>query len=173
MQRIAKLTIAATTLALISLMFTGCSSGGGADSKANLVAATVNGKNIMLAEVERGVSQQSGGRQAQLSQLELAQARLQVLGSLIQREVLFQRAEREKTLPTEDQITAIINQQKQESGMTDDDFSKNLAAQSLTMESLREEARKNIAIKNLQEKYSSQITVSDKEVEDFYNSNKE
>ena len=45
----------------------------------------------MLAEVERGVSQQSGGKQAQLSQLELAQARLQVLGSLIQREVLFQR----------------------------------------------------------------------------------
>jgi peptidyl-prolyl cis-trans isomerase SurA len=98
---------------------------------------------------------------------------LQVLGTLIQREVLFQRAEREKTLPTEDQITAIINQQKQQSGMTDDDFQKNLAAQNLTMESLREEARKDIAIKNLQEKYSSKITVNDKEVEDFYNGNRD
>ena len=57
--------------------------------------------------------------------------------------------------------------------MTDDDFQKNLAAQNLTMESLREEARKDIAIKNLQEKYSSKITVNDKEVEDFYNSNRE
>src|SRR4029079_19499474 len=122
------------------------------------VAATVNGKNIMLREVEQAVSAQSGGKQAQLSPLELAQARLQVLGSLIQREVLFQRAEREKSLPTEDQITAIINQQKQQSGMTDDDCQKNLAAQNLTMESLREEARKDIAIKNLQEKYSSKIT---------------
>ncbi len=173
MQRTAKLTIAATTLALISLFFSACSSGAGSDSTANLVAATVNGKNIMLADVERGVSQQAGGRQSQLSQLELAQARLQILGSLIQREVLFQRAEREKSLPTEDQITAIINQQKQQSGMTDDDFSKNLAAQNLTMESLREEARKDIAIKNLQEKFSSKITVNDKEVEDFYNSNRE
>jgi len=127
----------------------------------------------MLADVERGVSQQSGGDQSKLSQLELAQARLQVLGSLIQREVLFQRAEREKVLPTEDQITAIINQQKQQSNMTDDDFQKSLAAQHLTMESLREEARKDIAIKNLQDKYSSKIAVNDKEVEDFYNSNKE
>ena len=173
MQRTAKLTIAATILSLISLFLGACSSGGSSDSKDNLVAATVNGKNIMQAEVERNVSQQAGGKQAQLSQLELAQARLQVLGTLIQREVLFQRAEREKTLPTEDQVTAIINQQKQQSGMTDDDFQKNLAAQNLTMESLREEARKDIAIKNLQEKYSSKITVNDKEVEDFYNGNRD
>jgi hypothetical protein len=127
----------------------------------------------MSAEVEQGVARQAGGKQATLSQLEMAQARLQVLGGLIQREVLFQRAEREKVLPTEDQITAFINQQKQESGMTDDDFQKNLAATSMTLESLREEARKSIAIKNLQDKYSSKITVNDKEVEDFYNSNRE
>ncbi len=99
-----------TFLAAIGL--TGCSSGGGADAKDNTVAATVNGRNVMLGEVERGVSQQTGGKQSQLSQLELAQARLQVLGNLIQREVLFQRAEREKLLPTEDEITGVINQQK-------------------------------------------------------------
>ena len=57
--------------------------------------------------------------------------------------------------------------------MTDDDFQKNLAAQNISMETLREEARKDIAIKNLQEKYGSKITVNDKEVEDFYNSNRE
>lgn len=173
MQRTGKLTIAATIMALISLSLAGCNSGGSSDNADSLVAASVNGKNIMLKDVERAVSAQSGGKQAQLSQLELAQARLQVLGSLVQREVLFQRADREKLLPTEDEITAIINQQKQQSGMTDDDFQKSLTAQNLTMESLREEARKDIAIKKLQEKYSSKITVNDKEVEDFYNSNRE
>lgn len=173
MQRTAKLTITATILVVVSLALGACSSGGSSDSKDNTVAATVNGKNIMLAEVERGVSQQSGGKQAQLSSLELAQARLQMLGNLVQREVLFQRADREKLLPTEDEITSIINQQKQQSGMTDDDFQKNLAAQNLTMESLREEARKDIAIKKLQDKYNSKITVNDKEVEDFYNGNRE
>ena len=173
MQRTAKLTISGTILAAILLSLAGCSNSGGSDSKDNLVAATVNGKNIMSAEVERGVSQQSGGDPSKLSQLELAQARLQVLGTLIQREVLFQRAEREKLLPTEDEITAIINQQKQASGMTDDDFQKSLVAQNLTMEALREDGRKNIAIQKLQDKYSSKITVNDKEVEDFYNGNRE
>jgi peptidyl-prolyl cis-trans isomerase SurA len=172
-QRTVKLIIGATILAVIVFALGACSSGGNADSKDSMVAATVNGKNIMLAEVERGVSQQSGGKQAQLSQLELAQARLQMLGNLIQREVLLQRADREKLLPTEDEITAIINQQKQQSGMTDDDFQKNLVAQNMTMESLREEARKDIAIKKLQDKYNSKITVNDKEVEDFYNGNRE
>lgn len=151
----------------------GACGGPAADNKENTVAATVNGKDIMLKEVEQGVSQQAGGKQAQLSQLELAQARLQVLGSLIQREVLFQRAEREKLLPTEDEITAIINQQKQQSNMTDDDFQKSLTAQNLTMETLRQEARKDIAIKKLQDKITSMITVNDKEVEDFYNGNRQ
>jgi peptidyl-prolyl cis-trans isomerase SurA len=171
-QRTAKLTITATLVLVISLALGACSKDGSANSQDSTVAATVNGKNIMLSEVEQSVSRQAEGKQAQLSQLEMAQARLQVLGSLIQREVLFGRAEREKLLPTEDEITAIINQQKQASGVTDDDFQKSLAAQNLTMESLREEARKDIAIKKLQDKYSSKITVSDKEVEDFYNGNR-
>jgi peptidyl-prolyl cis-trans isomerase SurA len=172
-QRTAKLTITASILAAILLALAACGSGGSSDSKDSMVAATVNGKNIMLAEVERGVSQQAGGKQAQLSQLELAQARLQMLGNLIQREVLFQRADRENLKPTEDEITAGINQQKQQSGMTEDDFQKYLTSQNMTMESLREEARKDIAIKKLQDKYNSKITVNDKEVEDFYNSNRE
>jgi len=160
-----------TFLAAIGL--TGCSSGGGADAKDNTVAATVNGRNVMLGEVERGVSQQTGGKQSQLSQLELAQARLQVLGNLIQREVLFQRAEREKLLPTEDEITGVINQQKTQSGMTSEDFDKGLKEQNITMETLREEARKDLAITKLQDKYSGKISISDKEVEDFYNNNRQ
>jgi peptidyl-prolyl cis-trans isomerase SurA len=160
-------------LAVTLLSLGACSNTGGGENKDNTVAATVNGKNILLKEVEQGVSAQSGGKQAQLSQLELAQARLQVLGALIQQEVLFQRAEREKMLPTEDEITAFIQQQKLQSGMTDDDLQKSLASQNMTLESYREAARKNIAIQKLQEKYNSKITVSDKEVEDFYNGNRE
>jgi hypothetical protein len=156
----------------VAVASAGCSSGG-TDAKENTVAATVNGKNIMLAEVERAVSQQAGGKQASLSQLELAQARLQVLGSLIQREVLFQRAEREKLLPSEEQITSAINTQKQQTGMTDEDFEKSLKEQNMSRETLREEARKDLAVRSLQEKYSGKISVNDKEVEDFYNNNRQ
>jgi parvulin-like peptidyl-prolyl isomerase len=147
--------------------------GSGTESPNNTVAATVNGKKIMLQEVERLITQQTQGKQAQLSPLELAQARLQVLSSLIQREVLFQRAEQEKLLPSEDDISAAINQQKAQTGMTDEEFARQLKEQNLTMEALREEAKKDVAIKKLQDKYAGKITISDREVEDYYNANKQ
>jgi parvulin-like peptidyl-prolyl isomerase len=147
--------------------------GSGTESPSNTVAATVNGKKIMLQEVERLITQQTQGKQAQLSPLELAQARLQVLSSLIQREVLFQRSEQEKLLPSEDEITSAINEQKAQTGMTDEEFGRQLKDQNLTMEALREEAKKDLAIKKLQDKYAGKITISDREVEDYYNSNKQ
>jgi peptidyl-prolyl cis-trans isomerase SurA len=161
------------SLMAIAVAFSGCASGGGADNKDNMVAATVNGRNIMLKEVERAVTRQAGSSLTKLSPLEMAQARLTILGSLVQREVLFQRAEREKLLPTEDQIDGVINQRKQQSGMTSEDFEKGLKEQNLSMETLREEARKDLAITNLQDKYSGKISISDKEVEDFYNNNRQ
>ncbi len=163
----------AALLAVVALVSTACESGAGSNPADNTVASTVNGKKIMLAEVERAVRQRAGGREAQLSQLELAQARLQVLDGLIQREVLFQKAEKEKLLPTDEQIASAINQQKQQSGMTDEDFEKSLQEQKLTREVLREEARKDLAIRNLQDKYTGKISISDREVEDFYNKNQQ
>lgn len=136
------------------------------------VAATVNGKKIMLAEVERIIHQQSEGKQSQLSSHDLAQARLQVLDQLIRREVAFQRAEKEKLMPSEDEITNLINTRKQESGITDDEFQRQLKTQNMTMEALREEAKRDLAIKKLEDKYAGKITISDREVEDFYTANR-
>ena len=171
MRKIGKV-FAVTCLVVSGLVIAGCSSAG-TETNENMVAATVNGRNIMLQEVERGVNQQAGGNPAALTQLELAQARLTVLDGLIKREVMFQRAEREKVLPTEAQLDGAIAQQKEQSGMTQDEFERQLKAQNMTVETLREEARKNLAISNLQDKYNGKITISDREVEDFYNNNKQ
>ena len=158
-------------VAFSALLLAACSSE--SETPSNTVAATVNGKKIMLQEVERLITQQTQGKQSQLSPLELAQARLQVLASMIQREVLFQRAEQEKVLPNEDEITSAINEQKAQTGMTDEEFARQLKEQNLSMEALREEAKKDLAIKKLQDKYAGKITVSDREVEDYYNANKQ
>src|SRR5258708_4873162 len=157
-------------VALGALIIAACSSG--TEAPINTVAATVNGKKIMLAEVERLINQQAQGKQAQLSAHDLAQARLQILDKLIQREVLYQRAEQEKGLPTEEQITTAINQQKQQQGMTDDEFARQLKEQNMTPEALREEAKKDLAISSLQDKYAGKVTISDREVEDYYSANK-
>jgi peptidyl-prolyl cis-trans isomerase SurA len=175
--RTATHTLSIILLALLASAFAGCNrpAGGGTEAATgdpSAVAATVNGKNIMLSEVEKLISAQTQGQQSQLSPLQLAQARIQVLDGLIQNEVLFQRAEKEKLLPTEDEISQTINEQKQKSGMTDDAFQKQLKDQNMTEASLREEMRKQLAIKKLQDKYNAKITISDREVEDFYNNNK-
>jgi len=158
-----------TCLVAAGLILSGCDSGG-SEAKDNQVAATVNGRNIMLKEVERAVNQQYGGNVSSLNQLQMAQARLEMLNNLIQREVMFQRAEREKLLPTEAQIDGAIATQKQ--GMTAEDLDKTLKAQNMSMESLREEARKSLAIAALQDKYNGKIDISDREVEEYYTNNK-
>ena len=171
MRNIAKV-FAVTGLVVAGLVLNGCSSGA-SEAKDNMVAATVNGRNIMLQEVERAVNAQTNGNPSSLNQLQMAQARLQVLNNLIQREVLFQRAEREKLLPTEAQIDGAIATQKQNSGMTAEDFEKSLKAQNISAETLREEARKDLAINALQDKYSGKIDINDREVEEYYANNRQ
>ena len=173
MRKFAKVLMLVVSVSVLSFVLAACSGGGAAESKDSTIAATVNGRNILLKEVERSMTQQTGPNVTKLSPLELAQARLSVLEKLIQREVLFQRAEREKLMPTEDQIDGAINQQKTNTGMTSEAFEKALREQNISMETLREEARKDLAIASLQDKYSGKISISDKEVEDFYNNNRQ
>ena len=173
MRKFAKVLMVVVFVSVLSFVLAACSGGGAAESKDSTIAATVNGRNILLKEVERSMTQQTGPNVTKLSPLELAQARLSVLEKLIQREVLFQRAEREKLMPTEDQIDGAINQQKSNTGMTSEAFEKALREQNISMETLREEARKDLAIASLQDKYSGKISISDKEVEDFYNNNRQ
>ncbi len=174
MHKAAKQTLIVALLGLVAFAFAACSNtGSGAGSTDTSVAATVDGKNIMLAEVDKLINQQYQGQQSKLSPLELAQVRLQVLDSLIQKEVLFQRAEREKLLPTEDEITQFINTQMQQAQMTQEQFQQRLKEMGQTTETLREESRKNLAVQKLQDRTNSKITVSDKEVEEAYAGNKD
>jgi parvulin-like peptidyl-prolyl isomerase len=56
--------------------------------------------------------------------------------------------------------------------MTDEEYARQLKEQNMTPEALREEAKKDLAINSLQDKYAGKVTISDREVEDYYNANK-
>ena len=172
MKRVAQRVAAAAVAASVVFGAAACRRGG-ADA-AKDVAATVNGKPISLSEVDRVISQQTNGQQATLSPLELAAARLQVLDDLIKQEVLYQRAEKEKLLPSDDEVTQAINAQKQQSGITADDYQRMLRESGQTEEGLRDVARRQIAIRKLMDRVGSKVDApTDKEVEDFYNSNRD
>jgi len=172
-RNIAKVVLPIFILSLTAVVFVGCSSGPNEASTANTVAATVNGRNILLNEVELVISQQLSGRQTQLSTLQMAQARLQALDSLIQKEVLLQRAEKENLKVTDDEIAQYITAAKRDRGMTEEQFQKQLQAENQTLEVFRDEARKLLAIQKLQAKYTSNVNISDREVEEYYLANKE
>ncbi|HEX6624673.1 MAG TPA: SurA N-terminal domain-containing protein [Pyrinomonadaceae bacterium] len=173
MHRFAKqfATLAVTALVALSAACKNSTSGSGTPDSA--VAATVNGQNIMLSEVDRVISQQTNNQQDKMMPLELATARLQVLDGLIQQEVLFQRADKDKLLPNDDEITQAINTQKQQANLTEEEYQKMLKESGQTEQQLRETARKQLAIQKLVEKTVSGVTVKDSEVESFFNSNKE
>lgn len=168
MHRVFRQIATLALLAAFALAAGACDSkkppGGGQD-----VAATVNGKELTLADVDRVVSAQAQGQQ--LSTLQQAAARLQVLDGLIERQVLYARAEKEKTVPTDDEVNTLINQQKQRG--TAEEWAKSLKENNLTEEQVREEARKDLAIRKLQEKVYGKITIRDQEISDFYTTNHE
>ena len=140
----------------------------------NETAATVNGTAIKLQEIEKVIKQQSQGQENKFSPLELAQARLQVLEQLIQQEVMYQKAQKEETIPNDGEVTAELNNMKTGSGVSKEEFEKRLKEAGMTEEDLREQVRKQLAISKLFEKVTGKIEPpSDSEIQAFYNGNKE
>jgi peptidyl-prolyl cis-trans isomerase SurA len=151
---------------------TGTTGPGGVDM--NESAATVNGKAIKFEEVERAVKQQAQGQESKLSALELASARLQVLQTLIEQEVMFQKAEKEGTVPSDEEITAEINKQKTQSGKSADQIQKEMQESGLTDAALHDQVKKALAIQKLVDKITGRIEPpKDSEIEAFYNGNKD
>ena len=176
MYRAAKQISLLILVASFAVVFVACDrSKAGGDSKGTAVAASVNDKKIMLTEVDKILEQQAKSQQVQfsdMSQLELAAGRLQVLDELIRREVLFQRAEKENLLPKDDEVTQVINEQKQQLG-TQEAFQRALKESGQTEEAMRDIARRQLAIQKLLDRTAAKIEPpTDKEVEDFYNNNK-
>ncbi len=150
------------------------SNGGTQTVDPNESAATVNGKAIKLEEVERVLKQQSQGQESKLSPLELAQARLQILESLIQQEVMYQKAEKENSIPSEEDITVEFNKRKTASGLSAEQFDAKMKEIGETEASAREAIKKGLAIQKLTDKITGKIEPpKDKEIEDFYAGNKE
>lgn len=171
-------------LALFLGLLSGCNTAGttagnsnagaGGPVDTNETAATVNGKVIKLEEVERVLKQQAQGQESRLAPLELAGARLQILESLIQQEVMYQKAEKETTVPKDEDVTAEFNRTKQQSGLSQERFDEELKKAGQTEASAREAIKKQLAIKNLIDKVTAKIEPpKDSEIEAFYNGNKE
>jgi peptidyl-prolyl cis-trans isomerase SurA len=155
-------------LALLGSSCRGTASSGVSGS--DEVAAVVNGTKILVKDVDRVIAQQSR-EQEQLSQLQQAAYRLQALETLINQEVLFQRAQKDNIAPTDDEIRQYIQRYKQDNGFTEEAFLNELKRTNQSEDQFREFVRKQLAIQKLYEKSDAQLKVQDREVAEFFNTN--
>lgn len=172
-------TIVLLTVAAMIALTAACGpaagpAGPGPENAPTGTAATVNGTAIKMEEVERIVKAQAQGQENRLSPLELAQARLQILDSLIQQEVMFQKAQKESTVPTDEEVTAELNKRKTQSGMSQEEFDKRMKEAGETEATLRDTIKKSLAIQKLNDKITGKIEPpKDDEIQKFYDGNKE
>ena len=162
-------------LAMVSAFAAACGNAGPTTGPVDLnaTAATVNGKAITMEEVERAVKQQAQGQEGRLSPLELAGARLQVLQSLVEQEVMFQKAEKEQTLPNDDEVNAEYNKRMTGSGLSREQWDAKMKEVGETEASAKLAIKKGLAITKLTERITGKVVVpTDSEIEQFYNSNK-
>ena len=167
-------------LAFVILALTGCPNGGPGNPTGdgppdpNETAASVNGKAIKLEEVEKAVKAQGQGQESKFSPLELASARLTVLQQLIQTEVLYQKADKEQTVPNDDDVNQEVNKQKTASGMSKEEFERQMKEAGETEQSWRENIKKGLALQKLQDKITNRVeSPSEDEIKAFYEGNRD
>ena len=160
---------------VLSLSFLGSSCGEGNSSAgaggSDQVAANVNGVKILIKDVDRVIAQQLGGQEGQLSPVEQAAAQIQALDGLITQEALYQQAQKESIVPSEDEIKRFIQSTKVEKGLTEEAFVKELQRTNQTEEQFRDSVKKQLSINKLYEKAQTQLKVQDREIADIYNAN--
>ncbi|MFL6467481.1 MAG: SurA N-terminal domain-containing protein [Pyrinomonadaceae bacterium] len=173
-----KLILFSATLFTFAAFLAGCGgSTSGPDAGGNdpnETAATVNGKPIKMEEVDRAIKQQAQGQENRLSALELAAGRLQVLQSLIEQEVMYQKAEKEGVLPSDEEVNGEFNKRKTASGLSQEQFDAKMKEIGENEASARLAIKKGLAIQKLNDKITGKIEPpKDNEIAQFYNNNPE
>ncbi|MBL8149741.1 MAG: SurA N-terminal domain-containing protein [Blastocatellia bacterium] len=159
---------------LLPLTLSGCKKDSAEGSTGGDIAAKVGSVDIPLSKVDKAIERGLQGTEKKLSELspvELASARLQVLDTLITEEALLQRAKQENIKVTDEDINNYIQKAIQTSGLSADDFQKQLKEAGMTEEDFKENQRRQLTIEKMQEKLSNVKPPSDRDIEDYYTKN--
>jgi peptidyl-prolyl cis-trans isomerase SurA len=136
------------------------------------VAATVNGRPITYADVDKHFQLQSAGAQDQPGEDQITIQKLELLRELIEGEIMLQRAERLSLIATDADVDAKLNELKV--GYTQEEFQKQLAARKMSTDDLRTRIRRDLSVSKLINKeITSHISISDKEIADFFNASRD
>ena len=135
------------------------------------VAASVNNRPITYDEVERIYQAQLSTPGERASEDLVQIQKLEVLRTLIENEIMLQRAEKLGLMATDSEIDTKFNELK--APYTKEEFQKQLEARKMTVNDLKAQLRRDLSVQKLINKeITSHISITDKEITDFYNANR-
>jgi peptidyl-prolyl cis-trans isomerase SurA len=158
--------LALTGVLIVIGLLAGCSRSAPAN-----VAATVNGRAITYAELDKQFESQFGGAGERSSGDQALIQKLEVLRTLVDNEIMLQRAEKLGLMAVDADVEAKFNELK--APYTQEEFQKQLDQRKMSVDDLRAQLRRDLSVQKLFNKeITSQISISDKDITDFYATNK-
>jgi peptidyl-prolyl cis-trans isomerase SurA len=135
------------------------------------VMATVNGKQIMQADVDRLYKQSLGDSAQAPSAEQAAIVRLNILRGLINDEILQQRAAKLNLVATDEEVSAKLTDIKALS--TQEEFDRQLKEKNLTLDDVKRDIRRTLTKNKLMNKeIESKINITDAEISNYYTAHK-
>jgi peptidyl-prolyl cis-trans isomerase SurA len=131
----------------------------------------VNGRPIYYSEVDKAYKTQFPGRVEGENEDQVQLRRLEILRSLVDNELMLQRAEKAGLVATDADVDARLNELK--APYTKEEFDKQMKDWGLALEELKAQVRRDESVKKLFNKdITSKIDITDSEVASFYNANR-
>jgi len=135
------------------------------------VAASVDGRKIYSADVEKYYENQTAGSDQQPVGEQATSLRLSILSKLIDNEILMHRAEKLGLLATDDEVDRKLNEIK--SPFTKEEFDARLKEKKLSLNDFRHDLRESLTVdKVLNKEVTSKINISDQDISSYYNEHK-
>jgi peptidyl-prolyl cis-trans isomerase SurA len=134
------------------------------------VAATVNNRPITYADLEKQYQSQFGPENRANGDQVMIQ-KLEVLRTLIDNEVMLQRAEKLGLMAVDADVDGKFNELK--APYTEEEFKAQLDQRKMSVDDLKAQLRRDLSVQKLFNKeITSLISISDKDISDFYAANK-
>ncbi|HZO52034.1 MAG TPA: peptidylprolyl isomerase [Bryobacteraceae bacterium] len=136
------------------------------------VAAEVNARPILYAELEKQFKIQFSSSNPESNEDLVDNQKLDILRSMIDNEIMLQRAEKLGLMAVDSDVEAKFNELK--APYTQEEFQKQMDARKITIQDLKVQIRRDLSIAKLfNREITSRIpTITDKDISDFYAANK-
>jgi peptidyl-prolyl cis-trans isomerase SurA len=135
------------------------------------VAASVNGRAITYAELDKQFGRSFPNQPEGVSPDETQFRKLELLRVMIDEEIMLQRAEKLGLIATDAEVDAKFNEIR--APYTQEEFQKQLEAQKLTVDELKSKLRRDLSVEKLVNKeIISQISITEKDINEFFETNK-